>query len=165
MTVNVLFFTQDTISTLNIEENRYSLLFGLPKSVFSSLISTVLIFILKFIAFSQGRVEKLRKKIMKKGGNHDQTSGEVGLIRLRIIVFYFVVMILLTFFSYYIGVFCMVYKNTEGQLIFNTLISFCLSNIYPIFLCWLPTLFRIKGIRNKNSCLFCISKFMQLGLY
>ena len=69
------------------------------------------------------------------------------------------------FFWYYLSCFCVVYKNTQLHLIKDTLISFCLSLIYPLFINLLPGIFRIIAInspKKEQKCLFFISKILQL---
>ena len=71
----------------------------------------------------------------------------------------------LIFFWYYLSCFCVVYKNTQLHLIKDTLISFCLSLIYPLFINLLPGIFRIIAInspKKEQKCLFFISKILQL---
>ena len=65
-------------------------------------------------------------------------------------------------FWYYLGCFGAVYKNTQIHLIKDTLISFGLSLIYPLFLNLLPAIIRIPSLRMKNNkCLYKISKIIQ----
>ena len=59
-------------------------------------------------------------------------------------------MILMLFFWYFISCFCSVYINTQKILIKDTLISFCLSMLYPFGLNLLPGFFRIPALRAKK---------------
>ena len=58
-----------------------------------------------------------------------------------------------------------VYKNTQYQLIKDTLISFGLSLVYPFGINLIPGIFRIPALsnikKNKNS-LYKFSKFLQI---
>ena len=68
-------------------------------------------------------------------------------------------------FWYYVGCFCAVYKNTQIHLISDTLISFGTSLLYPLVLCLLPGIFRIKALKNKEGnkeTMYKISKIIQL---
>jgi hypothetical protein len=67
-------------------------------------------------------------------------------------------MLLYLFFWYYLGCFCAVYENTQIHLIKDTLISFLLNMIYPIFISLIP-----EALKNKNSrILYKISQLLQV---
>ncbi len=66
------------------------------------------------------------------------------------------------FFAYFISCFSAIYKNTQMILIENTLMSFCLSMIYPFALYLFPGLFRIPALRAKNKDKKCLFKFSNL---
>ena len=60
--------------------------------------------------------------------------------------------------------FCVIYLNTQVQLLKDTLISFSLSLIFPFVIYLLPGLFRIPSLTNGNNereYLFNFSKFLQ----
>ena len=61
--------------------------------------------------------------------------------------------------------FCAVYRNAQLHLIKDTLISFCLSLIYPFGICLIPGLFRIPALTNppkKREYLYNVSKLLQI---
>ena len=69
--------------------------------------------------------------------------------------------LLLMFFWYYISCFCSVFVNTQISLLKDTIISYCLSMIYPFGLNLFPGFFRIPAIKSRNKkCLYRISKIL-----
>ena len=67
---------------------------------------------------------------------------------------------LLLFYWYYITCFCAVYKNTQSNLLKDTMISFALSMLYPFGICVGAAIIRIMALRCKSKCLFWISKLL-----
>ena len=82
--------------------------------------------------------------------------------KIKIIIFYLLIFIFMSLFHFYVITFCMVYSNTQKHLIKSTLISFCLSMIYPFGICLITTFLRKLSLRFKNKFLFNCSKIMQL---
>ena len=66
--------------------------------------------------------------------------------------------------GYYISIFCAIYNNTQLHLLKDTMISFFLSLLYPLFIYLLPGLFRIPSLSNpkdKKEYLYKFSKILQ----
>ena len=58
-----------------------------------------------------------------------------------------------------------IYRNTQLHLLKDTLISFTLSFIYPIFIYLLPGLFRIPSLlseKKDKKCFYKFSKILQI---
>jgi len=58
-----------------------------------------------------------------------------------------------------------IYINTQYHLLKDTLISFGLSFIYPLFMNLIPGFFRIPALsnpKNKRICLYNFSKIIQI---
>ena len=79
---------------------------------------------------------------------------------------YFILSFLfLIFFWYYLSMFGVIYRNTQLQLLKDTLISFGLSLIYPFGIYLIPGLFRIPALsnaKNKRICIYKTSLFIQI---
>ena len=85
------------------------------------------------------------------------------IVTIKILLFYVFSIILYLLFWYYLGCFCAVYENTKIHLIKDTLLSFLLSLIYPLFINLIPGIFRINALKNNNSAiLYKISQLLQL---
>ena len=81
----------------------------------------------------------------------------------KFILFFIICFLFLLLFWYYLGCFGAVYKNTQIHLIKDTLISFGLSLIYPLFLNLLPGIVRIPSLTSKDKkCMYKTSKIIQI---
>ncbi len=80
----------------------------------------------------------------------------------KFIIFFFISFIFLFFFWYYLACFCAIYKNTQLHLIKDTIISFWLSMLYPIGIYFIPGIFRIPALKDKQSNKETMYKFSQI---
>ena len=162
--VNVLFFNDNTIHQIHEDKGSFNIEYQLPQIIYSTMISSVLNFILNLLALSQGLILKFKNDKTTKDLNN-----RVEFLKKNIKIkfaFYFVVStIFLLFFWYYVSMFCAIYVNTQIHVIKDTLISYLFSLITPFFYYLIPGLFRIPALsaRKKNRvCLYNISKILQM---
>jgi len=162
-TITALFFNYKTMHKLYEDQGVFNFLFQLPQIIYSSLISSVINTIIKALSLSQKNIVDLKKE--EHNNIRKKSIDILNCLKLKFILFYILSFIFLLFFWYYLSCFCAVYINTQKCLIENTLISFLLSLIYPIFLYLLPAFFRIPSLKSKNKkkkCLYNFSQIIQL---
>ena len=85
-------------------------------------------------------------------------------LKIKFILFFILNYFFLILFWYYISCFCAIYKNTQFYLIKDTLISFGLSLLYPVGLCFIPGIFRIPSLRafkQDKECIYKLSTVIQ----
>jgi hypothetical protein len=156
-TVNALFFDDDTMHKIYIDKGKYDFIYRIPFIIYSTLISSVINSFVKFLSLSENNIIEIKNNI----GDYILIK---KYIKIKIILFYVLNFLLLLFFWYYISCFCAIYKNTQMHLIKDTLISFGLSLLYPIGLCFLPGIFRLPSLRaskQDKECIYKISNFIQ----
>ena len=122
--------------------------------------------IIKFFALSQKKILEIKKiktndiKLLK-----EKVEKTMKILYYKFIVFFVLSFIFLMFFWYYLSCFCAVYENTQIHLIKDTIISFGMDMIYPLFIYLIPGIFRIISLRAKNQnkeCIYLISKILQI---
>ena len=163
-TVNALFFNDDTMHKIYVDQGSYNFIYQLPQIICSSLISGVLNALFKFLALSQSNILNL-KKIKVKSDLDKKINDLNNKLEIKWISFFILSFILLLFFWYYLSAFGAIYRYTQIHLIKDTLISFGLSLIYPFGIYLLPGLFRIpslSNINNKKSYCYKISLIIQM---
>ena len=157
-TVNTLFFDDATMHKIYIDKGKYSFIYQIPFIIYSTIISSVINSIIKYLSLSENNIieiktnKKVEINVIKK------------CIKIKIILFFVFKFLFLLFFWYYTSCFCAIYRNTQYHLIKDTMISFGLSLLYPIFLCLLPGIFRIYSLRaskQDKECIYKISNFIQ----
>ena len=142
---------------------KFNFIYQIPQILYSSIISTVLIMLVKFLALSEKNVLKIKNS--KENELTKIYNSETKTIKFKFICFFIIIYIFLLIFWYYVGCFCAIYKNTQIHLLKDTLISFATSLSYPLGLYLFPGIFRISSLRdetNKSEYLYNFSKIIQL---
>ena len=87
-------------------------------------------------------------------------------MKIKLIIFYIMVVIISLFYWYFISAFCAVYHNTQGLYIVDCVISFIFFSIDPFIIYALVTLLRVlsfKKISNKKiKWLYTISRLFPV---
>ena len=156
-TINGFFFNDDNMHKINEDNGNFNLLYQLPQIFYSSIVSAIINLILKQLSLSEKNILALkREKNFKKTIKYSKEIKKC-LIK-KFIIFFILCYLLLLFFWYFIASFCGVYINTEIILIKDTLISFCLSMVYPFGLDLIPGFFRIPALRASKKDKKCTYK-------
>jgi hypothetical protein len=158
-TVNSLFFNNSSIHTIYINKGKYDFIYQLPQIIYSSIICSIFKIVALYFSLTEKDVIKVKKSKQEKSGELEK------LFKVKFIIFYIYVYILLIIFGYYLACFCFIYKNSQLHVIKDFLTSFLLSLLYPFGICLLPPIFRLISLRTKNpdkEYLYKFSKFLQL---
>ena len=154
--INALFFSDSTMDKIYINHGLYNFIYQIPKIIYSSLISSVLNFLIKFLGLSQPDILKIKNENIKKEINIIKT------LKMKFLFFFIIDFLFLIIFWYYVTCFCGVYNNTQIFLFKDSLIGFCVSLITPLLIYLIPGGFRICSIKIKNEYCYNISNILQL---
>ena len=160
LTVNALFFNDDTMHKIYIDEGIYNFIYQIPQIIYSSLISGAINTIIKYLSLSQDNIIEL-KQLSKKTNLEEKHTKLLMVLRIKFILFFIFTPIILVFIWFYISCFCGIYKNTQIHLIKDSVISFVISLITPFGKYLLPTMIRIQALKNKKEYLFKVSSLLQ----
>ena len=162
--ITCLFYTENKMHVIYEEKGIYMIINELPITIYSSLISIFLNMIIRYLSLTQKIISEL-KQIKQITILLKESQNLNAFLKKKFILFFIITYILLFLFWYYLACFCAVYKNTQIQLIKNTLISFNLSFFYYFGIYLFPGIFRIISLKNRkrnNECLYNISLILQL---
>ena len=163
-TVNALFYNDDKMHKIYVSKGKFDLEAQIPIIIYSTIISTILNALLKLLALSNDSIIAFKKdktKINVKKRKEDLLNK----LNIKFIFYFIISFIFLSFFWYYIAMFCVIYKNTQVHLLKDTLISFGLSMLYPFGIYLLPGLFRIPALSNEKygrKYMYNFSKALQI---
>ena len=161
MTINALFFTDDTMHKIYTDSGKFNLNYQLPQIIYSFLISNGINFLIEFLSLSEDIIISIKVGNM----NMKQRKKKIYYMKLKFCLFFIITFLLLSIFGFYIVCFCCIYQNTQIHLIKDSLLSFVISLIYPIFISLIPGIFRIPALNNKKSgshfCMYNLSKFIE----
>ena len=152
--INSFFFTNSTIHEIYINK-KYRI--SLTKIVFSTLISSVIIILVRFICIPQIKTNKIRNE---KSNNNKK----ICCIEYKNNLIYLIMYIFVIFSWYYLSAFCAVYRNSQIHLFKNVLISYSIFLIYPIIFYLIPGWFRIPSLehsKKSSECIYNLSKVIQ----
>ena len=161
--VNALFFNDETMHKIYEDEGTFNFIYQLPQILYSTIISSAISFIVKFLSLSEKDILKLKGK--EKENIQEKSKRIITCLNIKFIIYFIIDFFFLIFFWYYLGCFCAVYKNTQIHLIKDTSFSFLLSLLYPLILSLLPGLFRIPALsapKKDKECTYKLSKIVQI---
>ena len=160
--VNALFFNDSTMHKIYEDQGAFNFFYHIPQILYSTIISSVINMIVKSLSLSENNILSIKDKDNNENVDNKMKKVLKCLI-IKFILFFIVCLLFLLLFWYYLSCFCAVYKNTQYYLIKDTLLSFCLSLLYPFGLNLLPGIFRIPSLKKNNrEYMYKISKIVQI---
>ena len=162
ITVNALFFNDNTLHKIYVDEGKFNFIYQMPQVIYSSFISGVINSLIKYLSLSQNDIIKI--KLQKFKGLKIKAENTLNILKIKFVLFFIFAFLFLLGFLYYITCFCGIYVNTQIHLIKDSVISFCLSLLYPFCIYLIPGIFRLLALRAKEKnkqCLYSFSKIIQ----
>ena len=157
LSVNCLFFDDNTMHNIYMNNGRNDIIFRIPSILYSSLISSIVKIALRHLSLSEQNFLMLKKETkVKEFPNRSKQIKKC--LKIKFFWFYFVNYLLLFLFWVFISCFCAIFVNTQLILICDTVISFCLSMSYPFLVNAIPGIFRFPSLRAKNKDKECLYK-------
>ena len=135
-----------------IYEDRgdYNFIYQLPQIIYSFLISVGITKLLSYFILSEDKVAEIVKT-----NNFEMENKINDLFKkstYKLIIFFALILLFQLLFFYYLSSFCGVYKNTQGALIKDTIISFAFSLlIYSFIFCLISCTMRYYSLKGKNK--------------
>ena len=159
--INALFFTDNTLHKIYVDSGYFNILYQFPQIFYSAMISGVINVVVKGLALTEKNIIELKQ--FKDSAKIENKIKDTNSLLIKKFIIYFILgFLLLIFFIYYIACFCAIYENTQIHLIKDTLISWGLGFVYPLFIFLMPGIFRILALRKKRRCIYQLSKLLQL---
>ena len=162
LTFNIFFYTNKAIkvSYTNALDDISGFWKSIANSVYSSLLSSTLLIMLKFICLTHNSVRVLRK-FKDLTVAKEKSVCVLRCIKVRVVLYYMLSFVFLIIFGYYILCFCAVFENTQIQLVKSTFTSWLISLTYPLIICLITSIFRALAFKCKNRILYAIKQIMQ----
>ena len=160
--MNTLFFDDSSMHKLYVDYGKYDIIYQIPKTLYSCIISKTTSFILRRLSLSQKDLIKL-KKISSTTKIKQEIEKSFNCLITKFIIFFSLSFPILLFFWYFLSAFCAVYRNTQIPLVKNSCISYLWSSSYVFGIALLPGIFRyasLCGQHNKES-LYKLSQLLR----
>ena len=163
LTINTLFFNDDTMHKIYQDKGEFDFLFQLPQIIYSTLISYIIDILVKIFALSQNDIVEL--KLMKNANNLKEKRRKLlFFMKIKFSIFFVLILFILVFNLYYITCFCGIYINTQSHLLKDSAFSLIVSFITPILFNIIPVIFRILALnveKPNRECFYKISLFIS----
>ena len=143
------------------KEEKYDIIYFLPKILLAFVISHFICVIIKYIFLSERNIIQI--KMEQTYAKANKISSKIKrIILLKCIIFFILGISFLIFFWMLLSSFGAVYKNTQIIVLENTLICFAISLIYPFIINIFPGILRVCSIGCKSKSMYILSKCFQL---
>jgi nitrate reductase NapE component len=162
LTMNIFFFTNESITLdyLKSADNFSSFWRHIDNTLYSSLLSSFLLILLKLLCLTHNSVRQLRK--IRDVNEAQQKSNCILLcVKIRIAIYYVLSFAFLIIFGFYVLCFCAVFENTQITLIKSTFTSWLISLLYPFIICLITSLVRKASFSCNSKFLYGVKKIMQ----
>ena len=148
-----LFFDDSTLHKIYKDRGKYKFIHHLGKIFFSMVLSRIITNIVEYFALSEDIIaEKIKNSKDKSIEEIKKDIDGLDCCLKRNFAFSFGVMILFVlFFWYYLSSFCAVFKNSQMQLIVNTLFGYVFSLLIPFLIAFITGSFRFYGLKRAQS--------------
>ena len=162
--INFSFFDEAMLHKIYEIGGKYEFIYFIPKICISFLISYAITIIIKLIFLSERNIAKIRDQstLTKASRISDQVRRSLVI---KYIIFFTLGLIFLVFFWMLLSSFGAVYQNTQIFIFDNTLISFGISLVFPVFFNIFPCALRICSLNSKeknSEALYNFSKILQI---
>ena len=163
LTFNAFFFTSKQIQSVYINKlDNISIDWkNLLHSFASSIISSVILIMLKFLCLTHNSIRGLRK-IKNVEDAKKKSDWLLRCIKLKICIYYVLSLVFLLIFGYYVMCFCTIFENTQISLMSSMFTSWVLSLLYPFAICFVTSIFRRCSLRFKKKCCYKINHILQM---
>ena len=143
------------MNKINEDKGKFNLLYQLPISIYSFIISfTITKIITLFAIFEETIAEKVK---VKTSETEKKINNYILSIKWKFVIFFSLMLLLFILFWYYLSCFCAVFINTQKPLIKDIIIGFVIGLFYPfiigIILCGLR-LYALKAKNKDRGCLY-----------
>ena len=152
--LNALFYTDEYISDTYHNDGIFDFVSSLPKSIYSFIVTLVIMGLLKMLSNSKKQLNKIIKEREDKNEYLKAIEKELQKLKKKIIFYFIIIFILGIFFVYYVSAFCSVYQNSQTFWLYGCLESSVLDFITPFLICLILSIFRYTGLKQKNKCLY-----------
>ena len=159
MALNVFFFADETMHKMFLDYGKYNFFQQIPQIIYSTLASQLIELLLCYLCLTDKyfyQIKNLNNKSKYK------IFHIIRCIKIKLSFFLAFTFIMLAFYWYAIACFCAVYENTQMAFIKDSLLSFCLSLLYPFVLYLIPSFLRIISLRANKSNLSFLYKLSDV---
>ena len=166
-TMNGLFFSDESMHYLYVNNGEYSFVQKIPQMVFSLLIGHILEVFLCYLSLTDAPIYVIKELARNKTTENKKKIFQIiKCIRKKLIIFNVFTFLLFLFYWYFISAFCAVYHNTQKVFIRDSLTSFLTSMLDPFVIYAITSIIRVISLlrcfKKKVGFIYGISQILPL---
>jgi len=165
MTMNGLFFSDESMHNLYVNNGEYSFVQQIPQILFSLIICHILEVILCYLSMTDIAVYEI-KGLSRNSKNSEKILDIMDCMKRKLVIFFVFTFFLFLSYWYFISAFCAVYQNTQKIFLRDSITSFITSMIDPFIIYGLTMILRIislsKCCKKKCSFIYRISDLIPI---
>ena len=161
LTINSLLFSDDVISQKYYDNGELKLLTTNILSITSNIISNFILFLTEKLIDYYDILIDISKEIKNNNDFYKIFIKISCLIQFKIILFFIFVFIVGIFCTYYLFIFCAIYKKIQKNLFINYIIGSMWSLAFTVGICLIITIIRKIALSKKGKRLYLISRFID----
>ena len=159
--LNALFYTDEYISDAYHNNGILDFISGLPKSIYSSVLTLFITDLLKMLSSSRSKLIKIVNNRKKYKNYIFKINQALDKLRKKLIFYFIFIYLFSLSFMYYVVIFCAVYKNSQKYWIFGFLESFGMDTLVAFIICIFTALFRYISIKMRIKYLYIIANIIS----
>ena len=159
--LNALFYSDDYISNAYYNNGILDFVSGLPKSIYSAIVSYAMPIILQKLSNSEKELYKVMKENYNDNNYKEIVNIKLKKLRIKLIAYYIIVFVLGILFLYFVSAFCAVYRHSQIYWFVGFLESFIIDIFISALICLIVSLFRYASIKKHNKCFHTISNVIE----
>ena len=159
--LNALFYSDEYISDTYYNNGILDFVSGLPKSIYSAIVSFIITTLLKMLSNSEKELNKIIKENNKDKNYEEVIDNKLKKLRNKLIAYYFLVFSLGLIFLYFVSTFCAVYRYSQKYWFFGFLESFFINFLIANITCLFASLFRYMSIQKNKKYFFSLSNMVK----
>ena len=159
--LNALFYTDNYVSDAYHNNGVLEFIVGLPKSIYSFIGTLITTSLLKMLSNSKSELTKIINNRRKDKNYLDIINKELSKLSKKLIAYFIIVFLLNMFFSYYVTVFCAVYRYSQKYWFYGCLESFAMDSLISLICCIFVSFLRFISIRKQIKYCYAFANIIN----
>ena len=155
--LNALFYTDEYISNAYHNDGVLDFFSGLPKVIYSFIATLVTTNLLRMLSSSKSELIKLIKHNDKMNVLVNMITIKLEKLQKKLILYFFLLFILQSFFLYYVTAFCAVYRYSQTYWFMGCLESFGMDLLVCLIICIFLSIFRYISVKKRIKCFYILA--------
>ena len=160
--LNAIFYTDSSISKRYHNKGNLPLIENILRSLYSFLISFILLKFVSFLKYYAPIFDSLILEVKNVTTLGKYFNKSLQIVRRKLVIFYFVIIIFSLFFLYYLTIFCNVYNSIQISWFTGAWVSLFLSLMVAAVYALIFSILKIIALKCKVRGLYNLLLYMYV---